>query len=412
MRVQRWLLAILIACGGLLAGVVGSALLIRQNELLDAQNVLIGEQTGLLAEQAEVLKAQTGILERQTGSLDQQVKLGLLAPLLQEANRRVPLYGDLSDVLGRIRAEAAGASSFVPSDDLRNDIQRLALQFTPYPHVDTRTMSGPALASLLQNPDSVDDNIIFLSPERGILLRALITAGADLTGDGWAEIDFTYSDMRGFRHDREDIWDLLDEAFAQFMDVPDSEIGCGLFTVAKTRIRRLTVRLDHSDFSEASMVGVRLNPYNVVMRGARLAHSELDVSQFEKLPGGTVSLGGSELISVWFGGNLDGLSWLDFRDTRWTCLTEASFRPLMLGDLPGKVFLDQMRVENLLLFDQLEGVNTGVLEGMRADGAPLALLPPALIGIAQQTGHSITYPTDEGGQMKTDPETFRYVIRK
>lgn len=267
MAARRMVFALIFTFGGLLAGVMGSALLIQQNRILEAQN----------------------------RNLDLQLKTSLLPPILQEANRRVPLYSQITAIFARIDAELAAAepsveqnfpdssesaqpkerepfSPFKLSGRLYSDIVGLSLQLKPYLHFDSRKLDLDGIAEIPEAPEKAFESLVFLSPERGMLLRYLIENRIKLDEGTLDGADFTYSDLRGFRADS--------RSFADF-DTQQKFVNAERFVCfsnssdGQAETLRIGFRLDYSDLSEAIVSGVTFDPTNVLLSGTNLQHSVL-----------------------------------------------------------------------------------------------------------------------------------------
>jgi len=264
---RRAIISIILVFSGLLAGVMGSALLIQQNKILQSQN----------------------------RNLDLQLKTSLLSPILQEANRRVPLYSQITSLFARIDEEVAAQTErlqraedldpettaedswtfFTPvrlSDRLYSDIIGLSLQLKPYLHFDSRRLDLEGISEVADAPEKVFENLVFLSPERGMLLRYLIENGVKLDEGVLNGADFTYSDLRGFRIESPFFDDFDVQQKISFSERFICRYGDLAFAGKSLEIG---ISLENSDLSGAFLSGLSFDPTNVKLDGASIRHSVL-----------------------------------------------------------------------------------------------------------------------------------------
>jgi len=100
MTSRRWMLNVI---GGLLvtvAALSGSALLVKQNELLESQTVVLTQQDNKIQEQITLLISQNALISEQN--------------LLTEANRRATLNFEVTAILDAINAEIDSLAQLVP----------------------------------------------------------------------------------------------------------------------------------------------------------------------------------------------------------------------------------------------------------------------------------------------------------
>lgn len=173
---RRIIIYLLLGALGLLAGSASTFIIIRQNNILERQSKIFDAQSALLRDTL----------------------------LASESQKYGPLYGQLADVLAAIakesgaRGELAAYQLVELSPELTQQIVFLTHSFRPYYYFDTD-------ANFERNSDSgiSDLPMVFLSPERGQILRAILENRAELHQDfeemDRASANFRYSDMRGTR---------------------------------------------------------------------------------------------------------------------------------------------------------------------------------------------------------------------
>jgi uncharacterized protein YjbI with pentapeptide repeats len=156
-----------------ITAILGVCLAWRANSLISEQNVTMAKQVVQVEHQNALLEEQTALLKTQNS--------------LTEANRRSSLGFELSAILQEIGEKATELdggptidSRLTLSRTLQGRIVALSRVLKPYRYLDD---SG----KLIPNP---------LSPERGQLLLALVSANVEL--DKFAsELDMSLADLRG-----------------------------------------------------------------------------------------------------------------------------------------------------------------------------------------------------------------------
>ncbi|GAB5407502.1 MAG: hypothetical protein Aurels2KO_57330 [Aureliella sp.] len=105
--VQTWrtVIGISIALMVALAGFFGSALAVKQNELIENQNTLVGSQNSLLGTQNNLVKVQNEVLVLQLAASEKQVELLTAQNSIAEATRLAAFNGELTAILDRIDDE-------------------------------------------------------------------------------------------------------------------------------------------------------------------------------------------------------------------------------------------------------------------------------------------------------------------
>lgn len=177
---RQWITTIFLGSIALFAGSASTYIFVQQNSILSVQSDLLREQEKLLRSQSVFMRD---------------------AMLSQDALRYVPLYSDLSQVLEEIRLEGLDRSGLAEdfhlvrlSPELSARIVNLTRTFRPYWIFDS--FSDFVRENANVSADSPSPDMVFLSPERGMLLKAIVESRVELHDPPQA--DFKYSDMRGF----------------------------------------------------------------------------------------------------------------------------------------------------------------------------------------------------------------------
>ncbi len=135
----QWILGIFVAIGGLM----GTILLMNQNELLEAQNIKIDSQTNLMQKQTELAQQQMSLSEASRRS----ALVVLMSNIMDKVDR------EIESQQKRLSFKQKEKREYKLSKSLIGQIAALSHSFKPY-----RYMEGD---SLIKQP---------LSPERGQLL--------------------------------------------------------------------------------------------------------------------------------------------------------------------------------------------------------------------------------------------------
>lgn len=260
---RRLIAYLLLGTVGLLAGAASTFIIIRQNEILEQQSKIFEAQSALLRD----------------------------TMLAQEAQKYGPLYGQLAEVLSSIQREGGMREGLATyqlvelSPELTQGIVFLSHSFRPYYYFDTD-------AEFVRSADTADTVLpmVFLSPERGQILRAIIENRVELHRDfddvGQSSANFRYSDMRGTRiwgTHFGDLWSIAAVDFtgdcgsaatdftmfapAQVNQIDLTPLGEGYeyYAAPPRQAVRLYARdlrgfdLAHSDFSRANINGVKFD---------------------------------------------------------------------------------------------------------------------------------------------------------
>lgn len=300
---RRWIATFLLAALALLGGSASTLIILRQNSILDQQSMILGEQSTLLRDTL----------------------------LAQEAQKYAPLYGQLDELLSDIQLEGAVREGLAPyelveaSPELTRRVAFLSNSFRPYYFFDTyagyERANGEGVTGI---------PMVFLSPERGQILKALIDNKVELhspinEGEQFSA-NFRFADMRGARvwgYHYGETWSIgavdyggdcgtastryvmfapaslpssyfetTSEAFSQYSPPPD-----GAVRLYARDLRWLD--LAGSDFSGADLNGVKLNLSSgaIKLDGARLTSVAIGVTYAS---GASIDLTGSTAFGVTF----------------------------------------------------------------------------------------------------------------
>lgn len=257
---------VVVALGGTLATFV----MIRQNEIMELQNTAIKEQTIILGEQTTSLKIQTDSLKRQNELFETQNTSAKIALIVQSSNR-YQQYGPLvASVLEQITQEVQTIRANRPqqfdacrqeadpldqeavqacrkiftsqiklSNTLVITINNLLSQLGPYAYLDNSSFSS---TTNIKDLEIENNGLLFLSPEKGQILKALFFNDVDLIQfDG---SDFSFADLR------------FTEFYQQGLFMPALETNCGPVTNTPAKLNRL--KLTNADFFGSQFQNVKL----------------------------------------------------------------------------------------------------------------------------------------------------------
>jgi uncharacterized protein YjbI with pentapeptide repeats len=231
-----------------------------------ASAVLIA-QTVIMYRQNEILSAQTTLSTAQSVLMRD-------AALAADAQRFLPLYPELTQLLNDMN-ELGRSSSSVPEfqtvplpDPLASRIVTLSRAFRPYWYIDSFSTASDLRDG---NVQTTKLPMVFLSPERGLLLKALL--GNRLDVRNLTSADFSYADMRGteisgfYPEDShytvkefgsceviEATKDLATSAYLKAIDAIQDANTAQLVHVWDLE----PLELRHADFSKSKLTGVRL----------------------------------------------------------------------------------------------------------------------------------------------------------
>lgn len=240
------------------AGALATVVLIKQNNILT-------EQLGKLEDQNKRIGTQNDLLETQNKYINQQM-------LLQQADRYLPLKPLVSAALEEIsnlslNAKQASTDDQADEDDSENYFVELPEE-TVSRIISILNQLGPYSYIKSEDPSKIGQDIgaqiLFLSPERGQILRALFFANVNLTQ--FAGADFSYADMRNVV--------LASDAFANFnYHYP---FPCG----EASEIQNFSLlNLENSDFSGATLGWAHFSIQEEMrFSGIRLEQSVLEIS--------------------------------------------------------------------------------------------------------------------------------------
>lgn len=208
----------------------------------------------ILKEQINRFDTQNTLLVEQINGLGLQNRLLQTQALMQEANRFAAYTSILASIIKKIYAESQeneNRPSVVNlSEDLVNEITSLLTQLKPYTYVESSLDSG-------------EISTVYLSPERGHILRALVNNNVNFSV--FENADFTYADMRQAYLSKSTYMHTFRER-----DYP-----CGTFDTIHHFDQ---INLSHSDWTDARLGAVALSYHeSMVMKNATLVESRLEV---------------------------------------------------------------------------------------------------------------------------------------
>jgi hypothetical protein len=342
-----WVGTIALGCLALFAGTVTTLLLMQQNGILEKQDQKLGEQLEAIRAQNDLLKLQARQSQAQSFLVREQNALIEYQILAGEAQRRIPLFSQLSDVLADVRAEAVAAAEkedagirgpdrpffsedrmLVASAELTSRIRNVARLMRPYSY----PVGRPA-AVKAPPPEPDDDGFIdpdffvresntsdalafkFGSEERGQILQALTTYRVDPSLI--VDMDFSHADLSDARI-------ILDRHRLPFCQDPlANTANPGVYALGRAERQGF---IDNAEF-DGGVVDLR----NASFDRSRIVNLKLD-----------------------FDANKDGMSFVnaDLENVIW----EMDNRGAVV-DLSGA------RIDNLLLAEGWRSNTTFVIEG-------------------------------------------------
>lgn len=233
-NMRRWMLGAGIALIAAFAGLLGSVLLFRQNQLLSKQTELILDQNQLILNQNNKIDIQSYLLESQRRS-------GLIIELTSILES-IPKENEVSTILidGRVSLPQS----------IRGRIVALSRALRPYHYVNIssngRWISGSPKSDL---KDSISSPILTrrpLSPERGQLLLSLVNSNVYMPEIIEMQPDFSSADLQGVNINSVDL---------SFIDLKYSDFsGANLFNVNFS-----SAELDGANFERANLIGANFN---------------------------------------------------------------------------------------------------------------------------------------------------------
>ena len=351
---RRWIVTSLVALIAAMAALAGTALLFKQNTLIEAQSALLAEQNRRIAEQTTLLDLQVQLAEAARNAnlvveiAEIAAALGEAAdraamvherdmneagtPLPQGSARLVPLIEPETDLprslIFRIAATSQAARPYRfldiglnPADETEKLASALALRRHDLPGLYTRLTGEPA--------DAAPDNWSRLvdrpaSPERGQLLRLLSASGVqsfevlnffglDLSFAHAAGITLPLRSMQMARLSYADLSDAAlrevdlrgaDLANARFWRADLRGVAFGRMTEAEARppmsYAGAVTNMAGADFSEALLSGVGFDGVNGL--AVRFDGAVLVDADFTEASIGAASFRGAVLLGARFDG--------------------------------------------------------------------------------------------------------------
>lgn len=289
-------LALLVAFGGML----GTVLLFRQTLLMGAQNKMLSEQVELLKDQNEKLEQQIKLSIEQNKNVEQQIDLMKqqnrkidLQTVTAEAQRRGPLTAELFALLSQATSIQPRNGKIKLTPVLITRIVAFSRSATPYWLVEISEVTVGEVAS----PEPRLTNRA-RSPERGILLTSLVTAGVDMSGLVQAGVVFVDSDLRNA---------IIENANFLGLDLSGSDFQGAILHNAKF----VKSNLENTNFSNAKLKGVdatkakfgRANLSHADLTSANLSDADLQDGHFLRPANvNNTDFTDAHLLTLWVGG--------------------------------------------------------------------------------------------------------------
>lgn len=261
---RTWVFQTLIGLIIVMAGMFGTYVLIEQNKLITEQSEAINKQTTKLKEQNQLIDEQNTQVKLQNSLIKSQYQSSVLQLFLQEASRRTVLAPTVAQLISDINNHKPSEDDineegiFHLSEDLYRRITTLTSILKPYIIVELKSSDLNLDGSLTDNAKT-----LYLSPERGQILQALISAGVNVNYLNNA--DFSYADMRIFTYDPYENTDAFWQCEIKNNDVSLREIH--------------NIRLDNTDFSDANISHISMAINNsFILNNTTFSLSNLDIN--------------------------------------------------------------------------------------------------------------------------------------
>lgn len=220
----------------------------------------------LMSQQNEELRGQNANVETQNALMNLQLKN-------LEMNRRRLFDDDLKAARAALQAVAGGAQR---SENLNLLVQVAANAFTPYFYYSPLgEQAGPTKP--VNDMEELTGNMRYLSPERGLLLQAMVMAKIDMidSDDGAREWgDFRYADARGMTFSP--YWtgkELAEEVATENPENADNEFDAECQLNVGGRV--VIANVEKSDFSRAYLTGVNMALDDAIFTEAEFWSSDL-----------------------------------------------------------------------------------------------------------------------------------------
>ncbi|MEL6571795.1 MAG: hypothetical protein AAFQ64_09065 [Pseudomonadota bacterium] len=275
-----------------------------------------GANIFLLLQQNRLLKNQESIIAAQTiATRDTMIS--------QDAMRYTALHGQLMQVLSDISTEALNRYGLEAyhlvelSPELSERIITLSITFRPYWYLDSFQPFDRSPVSISSR--NVSPPMVFLSPERGLMLRSIIQNRVKLVGEH--RVDFSRSDVRGASLEGALVgegWDFQDaREWGSCRDISEASV---MGTMAEWQmwaeyveegamqpVKALTsegkalfarefgwMNIAGSDFSYSTLNGLSFNTSDVRLREANLINTSFQRVQSR------LDLSGANIFSMQF----------------------------------------------------------------------------------------------------------------
>jgi Uncharacterized low-complexity proteins len=252
---RRWMLGAGITLIAAFAGLLGSVLLFRQNNLLSEQTKLITDQNALILNQNKKIDIQSYLLESQ---------------------RRSGLIIELTSILESIPKESEPNTKLIDErislpQSLRGRIVALSRALRPYYYVNISNNEKWTFGyTSLNLKDSLSAPTLTerpLSPERGQLLLALVNSNVYMPEIIDMQPDFSSADLRGITINQLDLSNI-NLKYADFT-------GADLFNVNLSN-----AKLNGAIFDRANLIGANFKSSHC--NDTRFIESRLNNTYFEE----------------------------------------------------------------------------------------------------------------------------------
>lgn len=213
MTLRNWVVQVMLSLVIAFGALIGSALLVTQNKLIQQQNLLseASRRSSLVLELTAILDKVDEEIDQLVQSSPDEIKFGEANKPTSIKHRHTATW--IADAKANILGPPEIGAKVHLSQHLYGRIEAVSHSFIPYRRLDD---SGALL------PPS--------SPERGLLLKALISSGVSLAPFRNTFIDLTYADLRGASFVNVSIDQLsFEHAVFDDADLRNSDLGQSVF---------------------------------------------------------------------------------------------------------------------------------------------------------------------------------------
>lgn len=297
-RTRRFLFGLFISLVIGLGGIIGTILLLRQNELVGKQNILLTNQNTLLTTQNQLVEGQrrSSLIFMMSNIMDKvdeeiRVQKDEIRKKLRGA-KEIDKIADPIILLGNIQSieNTIDSLKWRLSSSVIARIAALSQAFKPHQYLDADTLStalSPERGQLLQAlAKSNFDSNTYAKIYQEATFRQADLKGADLEGANLKGVDLNDADLKGVNLKGSDLrgafmWRTdLGFSLLQNADFSDANVPMGYFQFANLSGANLSnANLWRSDFTEANLSNANLQ--NVDLRGAILDTANLEDAELD-----------------------------------------------------------------------------------------------------------------------------------